>query len=319
MEEKMLKTTRLLMAAALAVAATASTGALATLRTSVTVDGRDIYATDLFTDVPVGKDRLVARAPDPGKTLTLDAGTLRRVAAATGADWKPTTGFELAEVTRAATHLGAMDIVRMLQPELLSQLGGNDIDVRLDDPGIGINMPSLAAPDVKLQDLRVTSTSGRFSARLRAPADGGVQYVDVTGQAFPIQVVPVLIERKLRGQEITASDLAFQQMPVGRLPDNAISDADQLIGMAARRTINPGQPVVSSAVGLPIVISRGDLVTMRYKLGGLVLSARGKAMDEGGVGDVIQVSNVDSKRVLQAVIAGPQLVEVYSGTNVASN
>jgi flagella basal body P-ring formation protein FlgA len=49
-----------------------------------------------------------------------------------------------------------------------------------------------------------------------------------------------------------------------------------------------------------------------YEVPGISLTARGKAEENGSLGDTVNVLNVQSKRVIQAVVSGPGQVTVTS-------
>ena len=53
-----------------------------------------------------------------------------------------------------------------------------------------------------------------------------------------------------------------------------------------------------------------DTVTIIYQAPGVTLTLRGQAQDSGALGDTISVLNSESKRVVQAVVSGPDRVSV---------
>ena len=60
----------------------------------------------------------------------------------------------------------------------------------------------------------------------------------------------------------------------------------------------------------PEIIARNDTVTIVYQVPGVTLTLRGQAKDAGAAGDTISVVNMESKRVMQAVVSGPDRVTV---------
>jgi flagella basal body P-ring formation protein FlgA len=105
------------------------------------------------------------------------------------------------------------------------------------------------------------------------------------------------------GEEIRPEDLAWTR--VAAAPANPIRDAEGAIGMIARRPLREGAPVAASDMSAPVVIQAGDLVTVVYENGGIVLSMQVKAMSAGAVGEVISLQNLASRKTLQAVVTGP--------------
>jgi len=68
----------------------------------------------------------------------------------------------------------------------------------------------------------------------------------------------------------------------------------ELLGKVARRTLLPGQPIPSSAVGKPTIVAPGGKVQIVYEEGGLRITALGIALQSGSAGDVISIRNTTS-------------------------
>jgi flagellar basal body P-ring formation protein FlgA len=90
----------------------------------------------------------------------------------------------------------------------------------------------------------------------------------------------------------------------------AITDMNLVVGFAARRQLQPNQPLASADLMKPEIVQRNDTVTLVYQVPGIVLTLRGQAQEAGALGDSISVLNADSKRVVQAVVTGPGQVAV---------
>ena len=84
----------------------------------------------------------------------------------------------------------------------------------------------------------------------------------------------------------------------------------QLVGKIARRTLLPGQPIPLGWIKEPDVVRAGKPVTLVFSAGGLTITARGTAMQAGGVGDAISVQNQDSGRVVRGVVSPDGNVQV---------
>jgi flagella basal body P-ring formation protein FlgA len=70
--------------------------------------------------------------------------------------------------------------------------------------------------------------------------------------------------------------------------------AGDVVGMAAIRTLLPGQSIPMSAVAPPRVLRAGAPVKMVYVDGGLTITASGSALQDGAVGQTVKVRNDDS-------------------------
>jgi flagella basal body P-ring formation protein FlgA len=64
----------------------------------------------------------------------------------------------------------------------------------------------------------------------------------------------------------------------------------------------------------PQMVHRDDSVTLVYEVPGILLTTRGKALEAGAEGDVINVLNVQSKRTVQGTVTGPNRVSILVST-----
>lgn len=88
------------------------------------------------------------------------------------------------------------------------------------------------------------------------------------------------------------------------------NDWTRLIGKEVRRPIYVGRVVRSQDVGPITVIQRNDIVSVFYRVGGLGLRTEGRALDSGGVGELIKIMNLSTKTTVSAFVVGPQRTEV---------
>jgi len=124
--------------------------------------------------------------------------------------------------------------------------------------------------------------------------------------------IPVPNRRILPGEVIEQQDLAEVTVPYDRLTDNVITDPGTIVGMAGRRPLYPGRPIQSSSVGAPVVVQRNRPVKLIFNDGMLSLTAKGRALQDGGVGDLVRVMNVSSSTVVTGTVSGPRTVSVNS-------
>lgn len=105
------------------------------------------------------------------------------------------------------------------------------------------------------------------------------------------------------GEIVQPSDVVWAKAAAA--PSDSPSDADAVIGQAAKRPLRAGAVVQARDLGAPVVIKSGDVVTVTYEAGGVSLALQGKAMAAAGVGETLAVQNTVSKKVVQAVVTGP--------------
>ncbi len=113
----------------------------------------------------------------------------------------------------------------------------------------------------------------------------------------------IVAARNLRaGSIISASDIIT---PADR---NALRRAVDIIGMETSRALYRGQAIDDANLRAPTLIKRNAIVQMEFARGSMVISAEGRALDNGGLGDRIRVMNLGSKRIVTVVVTGSDSV-----------
>lgn len=129
------------------------------------------------------------------------------------------------------------------------------------------------------------------------------------GSAFAASVRIVVPAHDItRGDTISESDLTFATVDGAALMSGVPTRVEEVKGMQARRTLSAGQPFRGDDVRRPIVIIKGQTVTMEFDAPGVQLTAMGRAMSEGGIGDTVTVQNPVSYRMISAIVTAPGTV-----------
>ena len=89
--------------------------------------------------------------------------------------------------------------------------------------------------------------------------------------------------------------------------------AEDVVGLVARRTLLPGQSIPMSALAAPRVVRAGSAVKIVYIDGGLEIVASGSALQDGAVGQRVQVRNDDSGVTISGRVRADGAVQVNGG------
>jgi flagella basal body P-ring formation protein FlgA len=107
------------------------------------------------------------------------------------------------------------------------------------------------------------------------------------------------------GDVIQPEDVVWTTLQAHMAPGGSPQDADQVIGLSAKRALRAGAPVSSRDLASPQVIARNDLVEVAYIVGGVKLTVTGRATRNAAVGEAVSVLNTTSNRTIDAVATGP--------------
>ncbi len=121
-----------------------------------------------------------------------------------------------------------------------------------------------------------------------------------------------------RGATIAETDLVYGTIPASNVFSGVVTSMDELTGMETRRMLRAGEIVRVDDVRHPILVTKGSIVTMSFEAPGVVLTASGRAMSEGGMGDTVTLQNPASFRQVTATVIGPGAVRAAGGLNTAS-
>ncbi|MBV0891812.1 flagellar basal body P-ring formation chaperone FlgA [Paracoccus sp. Z118] len=95
------------------------------------------------------------------------------------------------------------------------------------------------------------------------------------------------------GTVLTAADLT---LGLGGI-DPALA-----IGQQTRVALYEGRAIGAGHLTRPTLISRNQVVTLRYESAGLRIETEGRALGEGAAGEVVRVMNLSSRAMLNARI-----------------
>jgi flagella basal body P-ring formation protein FlgA len=131
----------------------------------------------------------------------------------------------------------------------------------------------------------------------------------LAGSAFAATVRVVVPAHDIpRGDTISETDLTYATMDGADLMAGVPTKMDEVKGMQARRVLSAGRPFRSDDVRRPIIVTKGQTVTMEFSVPGVQLSAVGRAMSEGGIGDTVTIQNPVSYRMISGVVTAPGTV-----------
>jgi len=283
----------------------------ATLIPEAQVNDTVVRLSDLFTDLPMGQDAVLGAAPIPGKTMIINASTLKRVASLYDLDWQPASAMDQSVVTRLSQTISSEQITDALKAALQAKGVSGTFELTLGNQVSSISLAGDLPPTVEVSRLVYTPGRDVFTAVIAAPnADHPVKTLSLSGVINKVQNVPVLRSPLKAGDLISASDIEWIPVTARSVVYDTIVDADSMIGKTPARFVSAGEPVRERDLISPQLVKRGDEILIQFSAGTIQLTAKGKAMQNGAEGDLIRVVNLSSNQSLRAEITGDKIVKV---------
>ena len=125
--------------------------------------------------------------------------------------------------------------------------------------------------------------------------------------------VVVAVKPIRAGQRISADMVKVERMMIGLEGKDAFEKVRDVLGKIPSRSIGKGEFIKRSDLRLPVIVRRGDVVMIVARYGMIKITARGRAVENGKLGDVIEVENLSSKRHIRAEVISPGVVMVRLG------
>jgi flagellar basal body P-ring formation protein FlgA len=307
----MIRPLRPLILLALACLACGGAEAAPTLRPASIVEGAVIRLGDLFADAGGAASDILAPAPPPGAHTIFDAAWLAAAAREHQLDWQPSSRLDQASVTRATRAVAAETIIARLIEEIGMRESVAGAELQLDNPALRLLVAAEAPNSIAIDGLAIEPRSGRFSAFIAAPAGSTeAERQHVTGRLVRMIDLPVLSHAMAPGDTIAADDIETMRVRAERLGADAMLDRHGLLGKTPRHSLRPHEPLRAGDVQAPILVHKGDLVTIVLETPALRLTAQGKALEDGAMGATLHIANTKSSRVIDARVTGPSTAAV---------
>ncbi len=103
-----------------------------------------------------------------------------------------------------------------------------------------------------------------------------------------------------RGEVVSPSDLATDIKDVSEFRLGFALTQEAILGKEVKFTVNKGEAFRYSALDAPLVIKRGDAVSMEAAAGDISVRTNGTAVTDGRLGQQIRVRNNQSARIVNA-------------------
>lgn len=280
------------------------------LRASASISSDIVTLGDLVADAGPLADRAIFRAPDLGQTGTVPAAAILDAAKAQGLHHIVSNGISEVSVTRASRLVDAGELRAHVSVALALSAGFDDPEALRPDIA-PVHLPVEADGTIHIGDASWNETDKTFRATLVVRRiDGRDERRELAGHATETSAVIALRRDVARGDVITEGDLEVLRVAKKDARTEQIQSFAEAIGKEARRSLREGHSLKGSDLGEPTLVKSSSNVTIVVKSGAMTLTASAQALRDGKLGDTIQVMNIQSKRVLHAVVTGPSEVAV---------
>jgi flagella basal body P-ring formation protein FlgA len=115
-----------------------------------------------------------------------------------------------------------------------------------------------------------------------------------------------------QGSLLESSDFVLQREEITNNFRDVLTNMDDIAGKTAKTSISAGQIVYASMLDNQKLVKKNDTVTVTFDTSLISITMRAVAMKDGKEGEIIQVKNIDSRKIFDAQVVSNTLVRVVN-------
>ncbi len=262
---------------------------------SVLVHGTDLPAAELPAPA----------VPRPAPRAMVTDGSVRRLEERLARDLA-------AHITRKAPELGPCDVsVELTTAQAETLAAAHQVPV---ETLTGTTIAELGtwsggtAPWIGSQSFRLAT---------RTP-EGMVSESEIPATITPWRRVVVAKTHVIKGQILTAADIAMKTVPPGNTDNDDLADPRAVIGRQVTRTVREGEVFSTELIREVPLVRRGETVTVTARRGGIAVRTEARASEDGTLGQTIPLVSRDGKQRLMGRVVAFHEVETIAATGEPS-
>ncbi len=106
------------------------------------------------------------------------------------------------------------------------------------------------------------------------------------------------------GKTIAREDVAVSTVEITDARITCLRRVEDAVGLVSRRAISQGDPLTRESLANPLLVRSGETVHLRLERSGVHLAGLARAEQDGRLGQVIRIRNLDFSRSLKARVVG---------------
>lgn len=167
--------------------------------------------------------------------------------------------------------------------------------------------------EAEIRTLEYDEESQKFDAELFVISENKeMAVIPLSGKYEKMIPVPVLKTRHYKEDVIAPDAFTTKFIPESKVRKDVILNPAKMVGMMPKRVISADRPIRKIDVALPFTITKGDVITMRFRSGIMEITTMGEALEDGAKGQRIRLKNKDSGLSVYGQVVSSQEVNIYN-------
>ena len=252
-------------------------------------------------------------------TASIDHAAIRRAVVSAGfpTDNVSITGPERVEVRQRRIRIATSRIEAAARRHVMEALGSEaeDAEIRMAGPPAAIEVPA-ARYRMEIEcdgDPRNPRYVGLCRLEIRVVVDGETVLREPVAVIVKREVSVAKLRRGIqKGRALGIDDVEIVKLSIDGGDSSFVTSLSSVLGRKAVRNLESGAVLLDLDLQALPIIAKGDVITARIRVGGLIAETLVRAEQEGGRGERIALTNLESSRPLQGTIIDARTVEIES-------
>jgi|GEM_PF-1383813 len=217
------------------------------------------------------------------------------------------SGYKLSLPSRLKVMMQSEVLNRSeIERKIRNQLGQicNDCEISVSS----LQLPQVRHSNCEL-DYSKLSLRSSFMLPLIESSNTSSQLKWVTGQIRIFKKVPTLVRSVMQGQRLQPEDVQVLKMDVTHLQDPNLT-LEEVIGQMTQRGMNANTALSRADLRREAVIKRGQMIKALVGSEDFEISVNVTAEENGFVGDMIKVKNLETNKVMSGLVTDKSMVRI---------
>jgi flagella basal body P-ring formation protein FlgA len=250
----------------------------------------------------------IDRSPDFGKITILGRQQIMEaIQKAVGSIPDGTvTGSQVVQIKCKGRQVSAAEITPLLKSYLLESTPWKESEFEIRSIGDlkGIEVPASGA-ELRLSSKATTVGRKRILAQIEVLQAGKyLRSFWIAAEVYARADIVTAARQIPPGNTITGEDVLQKSTEIADLHASYVRKLEDVLEKVSRHSFSPGDPLTRESLSDPYLVKSGEMVRLRLERDGIVLTSLAKAEQDGRLGQIIRVRNVDFLKVLRAQVTG---------------
>ena len=258
----------------------------------------------------------IGNTPWPGNVRKIEKDIINARLMDEGIDFKEITYGSTTSslITVESITITGEEIIRKAKEYFLSKLSRpeSEIVIESDRPPMDKLLPANGG-NIRWEISQIDANKDRGNVQLIVRISINEKQYLKTPVFFTIRTYEdiVIANKKINRHDILSMDgLVIKRMETTKLAGVTFDDIEGLIGKRSIRPILPNIPITAEMIDNPPLIKKGDFIKVSVQSGNLHIVTKGVAKEDGYMGKVIRIRNIDSNKELYGKVEDSTTVKI---------